>query len=107
MFSDSLFGHKKGAFTGAEQPREGLIRKAAGGTLFLDEIGDLSGPSQVKLLRLLQEGEYFQVGSDSIKKSDARVVVASTSTDYFENQCAFTQKNQTAPTQSIKWAAST
>lgn len=76
MFSDSLFGHKKGAFTGAEQPREGLIRKAAGGTLFLDEIGDLSGPSQVKLLRLLQEGEYFQVGSDSIKKSDARVVVA-------------------------------
>jgi len=76
MFSDALFGHKKGAFTGAVQPREGLIRKAAGGTLFLDEIGDLHGASQVKLLRLLQEGEYFPVGSDCIKKSDTRIVVA-------------------------------
>lgn len=76
MFSDALFGHKKGAFTGADQPREGLIRKAAGGTLFLDEIGDLHGASQVKLLRLLQEGEYFPVGSDCIRKSDTRIVVA-------------------------------
>jgi two-component system, NtrC family, response regulator HydG len=76
MFSDALFGHTKGAFTGADQVREGLIRKAAGGTLFLDEIGDLHGASQVKLLRLLQEGEYFPVGSDSVKKSDARIVVA-------------------------------
>ena len=76
MFSDSLFGHKKGAFTGVDQVREGLIRKAAGGTLFLDEIGDLHGASQVKLLRLLQEGEYFPVGSDCIKKSDTRIVVA-------------------------------
>jgi two-component system, NtrC family, response regulator HydG len=76
MFSDSLFGHKKGAFTGADQVREGLIRRAAGGTLFLDEIGDLHSASQVKLLRLLQEGEYFPVGSDSIKKSDARIIVA-------------------------------
>ena len=56
MFSDALFGHKKGAFTGADQPREGLIRKAAGGTLFLDEIGDLHGASQVKLLRLAPGG---------------------------------------------------
>ena len=76
MFSDALFGHKKGAFTGADQVREGLIKRAAGGTLFLDEIGDLHGASQVKLLRLLQEGEYFPVGSDSVKKSDARIVVA-------------------------------
>ncbi len=76
MFSDTLFGHKKGAFTGAEQPREGLIAKAAGGTLFLDEIGDLSESSQIKLLRLLQEKEYYQVGSDIVKRSDARILLA-------------------------------
>ena len=73
-FSDTLFGHKKGAFTGADHVREGLIALAAGGTLFLDEIGDLEERSQIKLLRLLQEGEYYQVGSDSIKKSTARIV---------------------------------
>jgi DNA-binding NtrC family response regulator len=76
MFSDTLFGHKKGAFTGAEQAREGLIARAAGGTLFLDEIGDLNESSQIKLLRLLQEKEYYPVGSDMIRKSDARVVLA-------------------------------
>ncbi|NVN97816.1 MAG: sigma-54-dependent Fis family transcriptional regulator [Geobacteraceae bacterium] len=77
MFSDTLFGHKKGAFTGAELAREGLIAKAAGGTLFLDEIGDLSETSQIKLLRLMQEKEYYQVGSDIVKKSDARILLAS------------------------------
>lgn len=77
VFSDTLFGHKKGAFTGAEQPREGLISKAGGGTLFLDEIGDLSHASQLKLLRLLQEYEYYPLGSDSVKTSSARVIVAS------------------------------
>jgi len=76
VFSDTLFGHAKGAFTGADSQRAGLIEKAAGGTLFLDEIGDLSPPSQVKLLRLLQEGEYFSLGSDAVKRSKARVVVA-------------------------------
>ena len=76
MFSDTLFGHKKGAFTGAEQSREGLIARASGGTLFLDEIGDLNESSQIKLLRLLQEKEYYPVGSDMIKKSDARIVLA-------------------------------
>lgn len=76
MFSDALFGHKKGAFTGAEQPREGLIAKASGGTLFLDEIGDLSESSQIKLLRLMQEKEYYPVGSDIVKKSNARILVA-------------------------------
>ena len=73
-FSDTLFGHKKGAFTGADQAREGLIGRAAGGTLFLDEIGDLEERSQIKLLRLLQEGEYYPVGSDAIKKTTARIV---------------------------------
>jgi DNA-binding NtrC family response regulator len=76
VFSDTLFGHAKGAFTGADRERAGLIEKAADGTLFLDEIGDLSGPSQVKLLRLLQESEYLPLGSDSVKKSRARIVVA-------------------------------
>jgi DNA-binding NtrC family response regulator len=76
VFADTLFGHKKGAFTGADQPRSGLIEQASGGTLFLDEIGDLSHSSQVKLLRLLQEGEFFPLGSDIVKHSDARVVVA-------------------------------
>ncbi|HWI41225.1 MAG TPA: sigma-54 dependent transcriptional regulator [Verrucomicrobiae bacterium] len=80
LFSDTLFGHRKGAYTGADQPREGLIRKATGGTLFLDEIGDLTETSQTKLLRLLQEGEYYPVGSDALKKSDARVI-ASTNRD--------------------------
>ena len=76
VFSDTLFGHKKGAYTGADQAREGMVAKAAGGTLFLDEIGDLNTASQVKLLRLLQEGEYYPLGSDVIRRSDARIVVA-------------------------------
>ncbi len=76
MFSDTLFGHTKGAFTGAERGREGLLAQARGGTLFLDEIGDLNESLQIKLLRLLQEGEYYPLGSDMPRKSDARIVVA-------------------------------
>ena len=76
MFSDALFGHKKGAFTGADQAREGLVATAAQGTLFLDEIGDLSEVSQIKLLRLLQEHEYYPVGSDLVRKSEARILMA-------------------------------
>ncbi|MDD2335745.1 MAG: sigma-54 dependent transcriptional regulator [Geobacteraceae bacterium] len=76
MFSDTLFGHRKGAFTGADQARSGLIAQATGGTLFLDEIGDLPEISQVKLLRLLQEQEYYQVGSDIPQVSDARIIAA-------------------------------
>jgi DNA-binding NtrC family response regulator len=78
MFSDSLFGHRKGAFTGAESQRAGLLKEAAAGTLLLDEIGDLDAHSQVKLLRLLQEGEYYPLGSDSPQRSDARIVAATT-----------------------------
>lgn len=76
-FSDALFGHKKGAFTGADKNRDGLIKKAAMGTLFLDEISDVSMKSQIKLLRLLQEREYFQLGSDLPLKSSTRILAAS------------------------------
>lgn len=76
IFSDTLFGHKKGAYTGASHDRDGLIKKAANGTLFLDEIGDLNDYSQIKLLRLLQENEYFPLGSDIQLQSHARLVVA-------------------------------
>jgi DNA-binding NtrC family response regulator len=76
LFSDTLFGHKRGGFTGADRERPGLIEMAAGGTLFLDEIGDLSLGSQVKLLRLLQDGKYYPIGSDTVKLTDARIIVA-------------------------------
>ena len=76
LFSDTLFGHRKGAFSGADTSREGMVAKAAGGTLFLDEIGDLTPASQVKLLRLLQERQYFPLGSDVAKVSDARILCA-------------------------------
>ena len=76
LFADTLFGHTRGAFTGADRIRPGLIEKAADGTLFLDEIGDLCPASQVKLLRLVQEREYFSLGSDNVKRTNARLIVA-------------------------------
>jgi len=76
LFSDSLFGHKKGAFTGADTQRPGLIERAANGCLFLDEIGDLSPASQIKLLRLLEEGEYYPVGSDVPREANTRIIAA-------------------------------
>ncbi len=76
VFSDTLFGHVRGAYTGADQVRRGMIEEAAEGTLLLDEIGDLSIASQVKLLRLIQEGEYFPLGSDRPKRLKARLVVS-------------------------------
>jgi DNA-binding NtrC family response regulator len=77
MFADTLFGHKRGAFTGAIDSRDGLIEQAKGGTLFLDEIGDLCIASQTKLLRLLQQNEYYRLGSDVLHKSDTRIIAAS------------------------------
>ncbi len=76
MFSDTLFGHKKGAFTGASEGRDGLLKKAENGTIFLDEIGDLSMEMQLKLLRLVQEKEYYRLGSDALIKTNARVIAA-------------------------------
>jgi two-component system response regulator HydG len=70
-----LFGHERGAFTGATSRREGRFAKGKGGTLFLDEIGELSPAVQVKLLRVLQEGEYEPVGGDTIR-ADVRIVAA-------------------------------
>jgi DNA-binding NtrC family response regulator len=85
VFSDTLFGHVKGAFTGAASVRPGLIERAANGTLFLDEIGDLSASSQIKLLRLLQEKEYMPLGQDSNRISSARIIT-STHVDLWEMQ---------------------
>jgi len=76
MFTDTLFGHMRGAFTGAERFREGLIYEAADGTLFLDEIGDLTEHSQVKLLRLLHNHEYYPLGADQARRSTARIIIA-------------------------------
>ncbi len=76
MFTDTLFGHSKGAYTGALESRKGLIQQAGEGTLLLDEIGDLSPSSQVKLLRLLENREYYPLGSDLIKQSGARIIVS-------------------------------
>lgn len=77
VFSDTLFGHRKGAYTGADKEREGLIVKAKGGTLLLDEIGDLSETSQVKLLRLLEDKTYYPLGADTPEKSEARIIACS------------------------------
>lgn len=75
-FSDTLFGHVRGAFTGADRNRKGLVEEAAHGTLFLDEIGDLRAESQTKLLRFLEGGNYRPLGSDSVVASSARLVFA-------------------------------
>ncbi len=80
LFSSEFFGHERGAFTGAVQTKSGFFEKADGGTLFLDEIGELELPVQSKLLRVLQEGEYFRVGSTEKRGSDVRIV-ASTNKD--------------------------
>jgi len=80
LFSDTLFGHEKGAYTGAGGVRSGLLEQAKNGTIFLDEIGDLHEVSQMKLLRLLQEGIYYPLGSDKPKRCRARIVTATNKT---------------------------
>jgi formate hydrogenlyase transcriptional activator len=76
LVESELFGHEKGAFTGAVATRQGRFELADGGTIFLDEIGDLPLEVQVKLLRVLQEGEFERVGSSRTKKVDVRVIAA-------------------------------
>ncbi|MCU0638844.1 MAG: sigma-54 dependent transcriptional regulator [Candidatus Krumholzibacteria bacterium] len=76
LFESALFGHAKGAFTGAGRERRGLLETAGDGTIFLDEIGELPPGLQAKLLRFLDSGEYYPVGGDTTKKSGARVIAA-------------------------------
>ena len=71
-----LFGHEKGAFTGATSTRSGYFEVADGGTIFLDEVGELPLPTQVRLLRILENGEFLKVGSSKVQKTDVRIVAA-------------------------------
>lgn len=83
IIESELFGHEKGAFTGANETRQGYFEKANGGTIFLDEIGDTPKNVQVKLLRILENGEYFRVGSSKLQTTDVRVIAA-TNKDLWE-----------------------
>ena len=76
LLEDQLFGHVRGAFTGAEKDREGVFEYASGGTLFLDEIGDMPLKMQAKLLRVLETGTVVRVGSNEPRQTDVRLVSA-------------------------------
>ena len=76
LFESELFGHMRGAFTGATSDRKGRFELAGMGTIFLDEIGDVSMACQAKLLRVLQEGEIYPVGAERPRRVSARVIAA-------------------------------
>lgn len=76
LLESELFGHKRGAFSGAVQDRKGLFEVADGGTLFLDEISEMSPALQVKLLQVLQEGKFRRVGENEFRQTDARIITA-------------------------------
>ncbi|MBF0101735.1 MAG: sigma-54-dependent Fis family transcriptional regulator [Desulfobacterales bacterium] len=77
LFEDEFFGHVKGSFTGALEDKKGFFERAEGGTLFLDEITELDPVLQVKLLRVIQEGELYRIGSTKVKNVDVRIITAS------------------------------
>src|SRR5262249_19075749 len=76
LFESELFGHARGAFTGAAQDRAGCFEEAGTGTLFLDEIGDVALEQQTKLLRVLQSRQYSRVGESTVRESQARMITA-------------------------------
>ena len=76
LAESELFGHEQGAFTGASRRHDGFLHAAGDGTLFLDEIGELPLPTQAKLLRVLEEGEYLRVGSTDVQRVNARIIAA-------------------------------
>lgn len=76
LFTDTLFGHVRGAYSSATEARNGALREAQGGTVFLDEIGCLPQSSQIKLLRLIETGEYYPLGNDTKKVADVRFILA-------------------------------
>lgn len=77
LVASELFGHETGSFTGAQARRQGKLAKAQGGTLFLDEINSMDLQAQAALLRVLEDGSYFPVGSDQLRKTDVRIIAAS------------------------------
>ncbi|MCX7914664.1 MAG: sigma-54 factor interaction domain-containing protein, partial [Thermodesulfovibrionales bacterium] len=76
LLESELFGYEKGAFTGAVKEKKGIFEIAHRGTLFLDEIGEASLATQVKLLRVLETGEYMRVGGETVRKTNTRIIAA-------------------------------